>query len=113
MDLSTFLSPSLLQNAAVLTVILAFVSYLATFLSARVLARRKDKLELVFEKFKQLEGGQKSAGYGLGLSICKKIVELHGGRIWVESDTGQGSRFIFRLPLQGPAADRAVNPPAA
>ena len=69
----------------------------------------KDKLELVFDKFRQLESGKKSAGYGLGLSICKKIVELHHGRIWVESEAGQGSRFVFRLPLQGPA----VSLPAA
>jgi signal transduction histidine kinase len=60
----------------------------------------KDKLEFVFEKFKQLEGSGKSAGYGLGLSICKKIVELHKGRIWCESEPGQGSRFVFRLPFQ-------------
>ena len=73
----------------------------------------KDKLEFVFEKFKQLEGRSKSAGYGLGLAICKKIVELHQGRIWCESEAGQGSRFIFRLPLQGPAAARTVTPPAA
>jgi signal transduction histidine kinase len=64
----------------------------------------KDKLEFVFEKFKQLEGGSKSAGYGLGLSICKKIVELHHGRIWCESEPGQGSRFVFRLPLTPPSA---------
>ncbi len=64
----------------------------------------KDKLEFVFEKFKQLDGEMRSAGYGLGLAICKKIVELHGGRIWVESDLGQGSRFAFRLPLAGPPA---------
>ena len=63
----------------------------------------KEKLELVFEKVRQLEGGgHRSAGYGMGLSICKKIVELHGGRIWAESEPGQGSRFVFRLPLQGP-----------
>lgn len=59
----------------------------------------KDKLEFVFEKYKQLEGSTKSQGYGLGLSICKKVVELHGGRIWVESEPGRGSRFAFRLPL--------------
>lgn len=65
----------------------------------------KDKLDFVFEKFKQMEGAKKSAGYGLGLFICKKIVELHGGRIWAESQSGQGSRFVFLLPLAGsPAA---------
>ena len=56
MDLSAFFSPSLLQNAAVLTVILAFVSYLATFLSARMLARRKDKLELVNRRLNEFYG---------------------------------------------------------
>lgn len=56
-------------------------------------------LKAVFEKFKQLPGGAggKRVGYGLGLAICKRIVELHGGRIWVESAEGKGSRFVFRL----------------
>jgi hypothetical protein len=56
MDFSTFYSPSLLQNAAVLTVILAFVSYLATYLSAQVLARRKDKLDLVNRRLNEFYG---------------------------------------------------------
>ena len=56
MDLSTFFSPTLLQNAAVLTVILAFVSYLATYLSAQVLARRKDKLELINRRLNEFYG---------------------------------------------------------
>jgi hypothetical protein len=56
MDLSTLFSPSLLQNAAVLTVILAFVGYLATFISARMLARRKDKLELVNRRLNEFYG---------------------------------------------------------
>lgn len=58
-----------------------------------------DKLDAVFEKFKQLDrDAAKRAGYGLGLSICRKIVELHGGRIWVESKVGEGSRFAFTIP---------------
>jgi signal transduction histidine kinase len=70
----------------------------------------KDKLGVLFEKFKQLEGEKKSAGYGLGLSICKKIVELHRGRIWCESEFGRGSRFVFRLPLQGPGVALTPRP---
>jgi hypothetical protein len=56
MDFSTFSSPSLLQNAAILTVILAFVGYLATFMSARMLARRKDKLDLVNRRLNEFYG---------------------------------------------------------
>src|ERR1035438_5063881 len=56
MDLSTYFSPTLQQNAVVLTVILAFVSYLATYLSAQVLARRKDKLDLVNRRLNEFYG---------------------------------------------------------
>ncbi|MDX6771182.1 MAG: ATP-binding protein [Elusimicrobiota bacterium] len=69
-----------------------------------------DKLDAVFEKFKQLDrDAAKRAGYGLGLSICRKIVELHGGRIWVESKPGDGSRFAFTIPR----AQKPVPAPAA
>lgn len=59
----------------------------------------------VFEKFKQVGDTltDKPKGTGLGLPICKDIVEHHGGRIWVESEPGQGSTFSFSLPLD-PAA---------
>jgi hypothetical protein len=56
MDLSALFSSSLLQNAAVLTLILALIGYLATFLSARMLARRKDKLELVNRRLDEFYG---------------------------------------------------------
>jgi PAS domain S-box-containing protein len=73
----------------------------------------QNKLQIIFEKFQQLEGEKRSAGYGLGLSICKKVVELHNGRIWAESQVGKGSRFIFRLPLPAgnPAAPAAAPAP--
>jgi hypothetical protein len=56
MDVSDLLSPNLLQNAAILTIILAFIGYLATFLSARMLARRKDELELVNKRLNEFYG---------------------------------------------------------
>ncbi len=57
--------------------------------------------ESVFERFQQVDGSSASGkiGSGLGLTICKAIVELHGGRIWVEDKTGNGTIFAFSLPL--------------
>jgi signal transduction histidine kinase len=56
----------------------------------------------IFEEFRQAQSSttQKKGGTGLGLAIAKRIVELHGGRIWVESEVGKGSRFTFSLPLK-------------
>ena len=52
----------------------------------------------IFQKFVQVKGRQ-SGGTGLGLAICKEIVRAHGGAIWVESSSGQGSTFTFTLPV--------------
>jgi PAS domain S-box-containing protein len=60
-----------------------------------------DQLEQIFDKYRQVSSGKNSGykGTGLGLVICKKIVEAHGGRIWVESKEGTGSTFFFSLPM--------------
>ncbi len=54
--------------------------------------------ERVFEIFKRLQSQERFPGTGIGLAICKRIVERYGGRIWVESQFGQGSTFYFTLP---------------
>lgn len=66
----------------------------------------------VFEKFKQVGDTltDKPKGTGLGLPICKEIVEYHGGRIWVESEPGKGSTFWFTLPAAGSDAQLKLLP---
>jgi len=57
--------------------------------------------EAVFEEFRQVGTAEKKAeGTGLGLTLCRKFVELHGGRIWVRSQVGAGSTFTFTLPVR-------------
>ena len=62
----------------------------------------------VFEPFRRLQSKEEVPGSGLGLSICKKIVERHGGRIWLESREGGGTKAVFTVsancvfPCPGP-----------
>jgi PAS domain S-box-containing protein len=64
---------------------------------------KEEDLPRLFQKFEQLDSGisRKYEGTGLGLAITKQLVEMHGGKIWVESKYGQGSNFIVLLPIEG------------
>ena len=61
----------------------------------------RDHHELIFREFAQVDSSASRVhhGTGLGLTIARRFVELHGGRIWVESELGYGSRFFFTLPV--------------
>ena len=68
----------------------------------------EDKFHMIFDEFYQVEGG-KHGGTGLGLAIAKRLVEEHGGSIWVESQLGKGSIFYFTLPLSVENEDGRLN----
>jgi signal transduction histidine kinase len=72
----------------------------------------ENKRKEIFEKYSQMEE-HKSMGFGLGLAMCQMTVELHKGRIWVESEVGKGSKFIFTVSKSmALPAPRAPAPPA-
>ena len=64
--------------------------------------------ELIFGVFKRLHSGREYPGTGIGLATCKRIVEIHRGTIWVESQAGEGSTFYFRLPALAGVADATM-----
>jgi two-component system sensor histidine kinase ChiS len=76
-------------------------NYLAITVSDTGIGIPEDKFNRIFESFEQADGStaRQYGGTGLGLSVSKQLVELHGGKIWVESDVDKGSRFSFTLPL--------------
>jgi PAS domain S-box-containing protein len=70
----------------------------------------RQEQKTIFEPYtRRLTDRERLSGLGLGLSLCQKLVELHGGRIWVESQPGQGSRFTFTIPLGPPPETNASN----
>jgi len=69
-----------------------------------------DQQALVFEEFRQASGDylRKTEGTGLGLSLAKRFVELHGGAMWLRSELGRGSTFAFVLPRHAMAEAEAL-----
>ncbi len=75
----------------------------------------EDKLEHIFEEFTQVDASttRKAGGTGLGLAISRKFIEMHGGRMWAESQIGVGATFTFTLPLARPAHEPEDTPPVS
>jgi signal transduction histidine kinase len=66
--------------------------------------------ERIFARFEKGAGdAERLSGVGLGLALSKEFVEMHGGQIWVESEVGEGSQFIFSIPLYDAVVDSSMS----
>ncbi|WP_240315353.1 sensor histidine kinase [Mucilaginibacter pineti] len=82
----------------------AFEGELRVSIADEGIGIRPEDREKIFERFYRVKSNSHISGFGIGLYLSAEIVEHHGGRIWVESETGKGSVFYFTLPLNKSAA---------
>jgi len=70
-----------------------------------------EQIANIFDTFRQIDGSstRQAGGLGIGLAIAKHIIELHGGKIWVESRQGVGSTFCFMIPVETDEVTRHSN----
>src|SRR5207253_9590691 len=76
---------------------------------------KAEDLPKLFREFEQIDGSytRRYQGTGLGLALCRRFVQMHGGRIWAESKFGKGSTFTFTIPREPrPAPEVAADDPA-
>jgi signal transduction histidine kinase len=73
---------------------------------------RKEDQHIIFDEFRQVDGSvtREYGGTGLGLAITKKLIDLMGGRIWVDSEPEQGTTFTFALPIANTTEGVAASP---